>query len=600
MLCTAIPGLTQARSARPIPADSATPVTHGSAGDDAIYAGDISIPDGTVFRPGQRFTKTWRIKNIGTNTWASGYTWHFEAGHQLSATLSVGVPTTAPGEIATVAVAMDAPLVKGDYISFWQMVNPHGQLFGHQAWVRIVVRGTPPVNAAAASPTAATPPPATPNATPPPATTAIPPLPSAQPTLAIPGGSGTLVGSPWMGALAFRSYFAAGTTSHGLQESLNMYYPGIGRAHVRLTLYRPDGASRSLQFTLEHGARRLIGLNRIAPSTDLSVAIEADRAVLTNRITYGVSSIIGDPGAARTARFWLFPAAPAGDSGLPELVLFNPHDVPATATLRLGLPRGGCCARTVVLSVPPLRQFVYPLGTDAAARGPLSLSAVDVVAAERLSVAPGWAAVTAIPGAVAPATRWYLADAHAGGSPTTITVFNPGARPVRASVHLALAKGQGPWQQRSVPAFGQVNLSLGGLTASPAIGIEVDADGPVVAGAMRQAGTVSPSAYLGAIEAARSWLVLGGYAGRGSSQTISVINPGNSASTITFRAEGTNAQGTWRVSIPPHGRYARQLDGLVTGNQALSIRASSPVAVGRTVSSTSGSATSTGIAVVLP
>lgn len=594
----------QEAPARLKPADNATPVVHGSVGDDAIYAGDISIPDGTVFKPGQRFTKTWRIKNIGTNTWGTGYTWHFEAGHQLSSILSVGVPPTAPGGIATVAVSMTAPAAKGDYISFWQMVNPQGQLFGHQAWVRIVVRGAASPSATTATPSGTVSPQAAASATPtgpPPASpTDTPAAAGVAPTMTIPGGSGALVGSPWVGALTFRTYFAAGTTNHGLQESLNVYYPGAARAHVRLTLYRPDGASRSLQFTLEQGTRRLIGLNRIAPNTDLAIAVEADRAVLTNRIAYGQSSIIGDPGAARTARFWLFPAAPSGDSGMPELVLFNPHEVPARVTLRLGLPQGGCCARTVVVRVPPLRQFVYPLGAGAAARSPLSLSATDVVAAERLLVAPGWAGVTAIPGAVAPAVHWYLADARSGGSPTTVTLFNPGARPVQASMHLALAKGQGPWQQRTVPAFGQVNLSLSGLTTSVALGIEVDADGPVVAGAMQQAGTASPSAYLGAIEAARSWLVLGGYAGRGTSQTISVINPGNSPCTITFQAEGDIAQRIWHVSVPAHGRYARILDGLVAGNQALSVRASAPVAVGRTVSSKSGSATSTGVAVVVP
>ena len=602
VLSAGIPGITQAGRAHRMPADSATPVAHGSAGDDAIYAGDLSIPDGTVFRPGQRFTKTWRIKNIGTNTWGTGYAWHFEAGHQLSPILSVGVSSTAPGGIASIAVAMDAPPMKGDYISFWQMVNPKGQLFGHQAWVRIVVRGRAPAVGTTTSPTATATPPAslsTPSATPTAAPTA-PPVPVAvQPTLTIPGGTGALVGSPWTGALAFRTYFAAGSTGHRLQESLNVYYPGTDRAHVRVTLFRPDGASRSLQFTLERGTRRLIGLNRIAPNADLSIAVEADRAVLTNRLAYGASSIIGDPGAARTARFWLFPAAPPGESGRPELVLFNPHEVPARVTLRLGLPQGGCCARTVTVSVPPLRQFVYPLGADAAAKAPLSLSALDVVAAERLSVAPGWAGVTAIPGSVAPATRWYLADARSGGSPSTVTLFNPGARPIQASVHLALAKGQGPWQQRIVPPFSQVNLSLGGLTTVAAIGIEVDADGPIVAGAMRHAGIGSPSAYLGAIEVARSWVVLGGYAGRGTSQTISVINPGNSACTIAFRA-ANDMQGTWKVTIPAHGRYARLLDGLVAGNQALSIHASAPVAVGRTVSSESGSATSTGVSVVVP
>jgi len=34
------------------------------------YIKDVNIPDGTVFPPGTTFTKTWRLKNVGTCTWS--------------------------------------------------------------------------------------------------------------------------------------------------------------------------------------------------------------------------------------------------------------------------------------------------------------------------------------------------------------------------------------------------------------------------------------------------------------------------------------------------------------------------------------------------
>src|SRR5581483_8811594 len=106
-----------------------------NAGDDAIYAGDVSVPDHTVFSPGQPFVKTWRIRNSGTTTWSQAYHWHFEAGAQLSTLTAVAVPVTRPGVTVEISVPMTAPLAPGSYASFWQMADASGKIFGHQAWV---------------------------------------------------------------------------------------------------------------------------------------------------------------------------------------------------------------------------------------------------------------------------------------------------------------------------------------------------------------------------------------------------------------------------------------------------------------------------------
>jgi hypothetical protein len=40
--------------------------------DLAQFIADVNVPDGTVFQPGETFTKTWRLKNNGVCTWTSG------------------------------------------------------------------------------------------------------------------------------------------------------------------------------------------------------------------------------------------------------------------------------------------------------------------------------------------------------------------------------------------------------------------------------------------------------------------------------------------------------------------------------------------------
>jgi hypothetical protein len=111
---------------------------------------DVTIPDDTKFRPGERFTKTWRLQNAGTCTWTSEYSLVWFSGEQLNAQLSVPlIENTAPGGSADMSVDMVAPETAGTYQSWWKLSNPSGALFGigpnYDAafWVRIVVEGAP-------------------------------------------------------------------------------------------------------------------------------------------------------------------------------------------------------------------------------------------------------------------------------------------------------------------------------------------------------------------------------------------------------------------------------------------------------------------------
>lgn len=110
-------------------------------GNSAIFVSDVTISDGTVVNAGQRFTKTWRVKNSGSTSW-NGYSLAFSSGDKMGAPTSVAVPTTAPGAMVDISVPMTAPSEAGPHRGDWQMRTADGAPFGENVFVLITVKGT--------------------------------------------------------------------------------------------------------------------------------------------------------------------------------------------------------------------------------------------------------------------------------------------------------------------------------------------------------------------------------------------------------------------------------------------------------------------------
>ncbi|MBK9925634.1 MAG: hypothetical protein IPP66_10110 [Anaerolineales bacterium] len=104
------------------PLASATPVC-----DQGLFVKDVTIPDGTLFAPGDTFTKTWRIKNAGACTW-SGYSLVFDSGDSMSATSPIAIGTLSPGQEVDLSVNLKAPATNGSYRSYWRIRNASGVL----------------------------------------------------------------------------------------------------------------------------------------------------------------------------------------------------------------------------------------------------------------------------------------------------------------------------------------------------------------------------------------------------------------------------------------------------------------------------------------
>lgn len=136
--------LAPTETASPLPTDTPTatltptPVTPTFTPTPAIpcnaasFVADVSIPDGTLLAPGLNFNKIWRIKNTGSCTWNTGYTFNFSSGTAMTINnLSVAMPgTVKPGETVDIQVKLVAPNKAGSYTGYWLLEDKSGSAFG--------------------------------------------------------------------------------------------------------------------------------------------------------------------------------------------------------------------------------------------------------------------------------------------------------------------------------------------------------------------------------------------------------------------------------------------------------------------------------------
>jgi len=137
---TAVPTVTPRES--PTPEGTATPQASPTVAqcDNAQYVADVTIPDGTQMTPGQKFVKTWQLKNTGSCTWATGYTLVFAYGEKMNGKAVALTSDVLPGETAEVSVNLTAPSKAGNYFAAWRMANAKGYPFGQNVTVSIVVK----------------------------------------------------------------------------------------------------------------------------------------------------------------------------------------------------------------------------------------------------------------------------------------------------------------------------------------------------------------------------------------------------------------------------------------------------------------------------
>jgi hypothetical protein len=117
---------------------------------------DISIPDGEVLRPGENFTKTWKVANSGTCQWLYKYKLAFLSGDKMGGEPR-GIGKVIPeGKWTELSLSLKAPDSTRTYTGYWRFADPDGNMFGATLSVSIKV-GIPTDTPAPTSTPTATP-----------------------------------------------------------------------------------------------------------------------------------------------------------------------------------------------------------------------------------------------------------------------------------------------------------------------------------------------------------------------------------------------------------------------------------------------------------
>lgn len=126
----------------PKPADLPFPCNQAAAGHPI----DVTISDGTRMKPGEVFSKTWRLENFGSCTWTTDYAVVWFSGVNMGVTdVKPFTGSVQPGQIVDITVDMVSPDQPGPYQGNWKLRNSEGVLFGigpngdAPFWVRIEV-----------------------------------------------------------------------------------------------------------------------------------------------------------------------------------------------------------------------------------------------------------------------------------------------------------------------------------------------------------------------------------------------------------------------------------------------------------------------------
>ncbi|MEW5938133.1 MAG: NBR1-Ig-like domain-containing protein [Chloroflexota bacterium] len=98
--------------------------------DKASFVDDVTVEDNTTMTPGQTFTKTWRLRNVGSCSWTPSYAVVFSGGDQMGGPSSQALTSNVnPGQTVDISIDLTAPATAGAYRGDWKLRNASGTTF---------------------------------------------------------------------------------------------------------------------------------------------------------------------------------------------------------------------------------------------------------------------------------------------------------------------------------------------------------------------------------------------------------------------------------------------------------------------------------------
>lgn len=106
------------------------PSALGAGCNNAAFIRDVTVADGTVFKPGQDFVKTWKVENNGSCKWLPQYSLILLSGTDMDAGNTKIQKTVEIGSWSELSVNITSPKKEGTYTSYWRLADASGVPFG--------------------------------------------------------------------------------------------------------------------------------------------------------------------------------------------------------------------------------------------------------------------------------------------------------------------------------------------------------------------------------------------------------------------------------------------------------------------------------------
>ncbi len=127
----------------PVAFSTIAPTSSGPLCNNSVFVADVTVPDGTIMKPGNDFEKIWEIQNTGTCSWGDGYVLKFVSGDNMDGydlPFSTNIGPVKPGAMVNLKINMTAHIAEGTYSGCWKMKDDKGYFFGTWLCYKIQVK----------------------------------------------------------------------------------------------------------------------------------------------------------------------------------------------------------------------------------------------------------------------------------------------------------------------------------------------------------------------------------------------------------------------------------------------------------------------------
>ncbi len=275
------------------------------------------------------------------------------------------------------------------------------------------------------------------------------------------GRGGT--GAPGVTAPAKKWYLAEGSTNWNLSTFVLIQNPSDTANSATVQLMGEDGATNRKTYALRPHSRFTLDCSTVPGfgKADFSIKVNSELPVVVERAMYftdhiGMFGGHDSPGLTAPETHWYLAEGYTGGQFDTYILLQNPNNKPARATVTYMLPRGA--AKTVDYElVPDSRKTIHVDDVPGLEDTDVSfLIASDLPILAERSMYFDYFGITEGSNSTAtdsPSTNWYLAEGYTGnGFDTYMLLMNPGEQDAKATLQFMPENGASKNYTLNIPA----------------------------------------------------------------------------------------------------------------------------------------------------